>query len=184
MFFVINNERDKSLVEYLYSENKLRLYKIARNILNDQRLAEDAVHNTFVKTIEHLHKIEDSNDYQRTSFLCIVCKRISINMYNKNKKAFRAELPVDDIEDFELKADCNPLDICISSESIRTLIDSIKGLSDTYSDVLMLKYVSECSNEDIASLLNLSQPTVRKRLERGKVLLKKSMKGVEYNECK
>ncbi len=184
MFFVINNEHDKLLVEDLYFKYKYRLFSIAFNILNDRLLAEDAVHNTFVRIIEYLYKIENSNEYQRISFLCVVCRNISIDMYKNNRKTFDNELSVDNIEERELKANNNPLDIYISNESLRTLIDGIKGLNDTYRDVLMLKYVSECSNEDISNLLSISQPTVRKRLERGKDLLVKSMKGVEYNESK
>ncbi len=44
--------------------------------------------------------------------------------------------------------------------------------------------ISDCSNEDIAKLLNISQSNVRKRLQRSKDLLIKSMKGAEYNESK
>ncbi len=184
MFFVINNEQDKLLVEDLYHKYKSRLFFIANGILNDKPLAEDAVHNTFVRIIEYLHKIKNSNEYQRTSFLNIVCRNISFDMYNNNRKTFNNELPVEDIGERELKSEDNPLDIYISNESIRVLIDAIKNLTDTYRDVFILKYISDCSNEDISKLLNISQPTVRKRLQRGKELLTKSMKGVKHNESK
>ncbi len=141
MFSVISNEHDKLLVEDLYSRHKHKLFSISYSILNDQRLAEDAVHSTFVRIIEHLHKIEDSTDKQRLSFLCIVCRNLSIDMYNRNRKTFDNEFPVDDIGERELKGNDNPLDLYISNESIRVLIDSIKNLTDTYRDVFILKYI-------------------------------------------
>ncbi len=184
MFFIISNEKDKLLVEGLYSRHKDKLFYIAYHILNDRLLAEDAVHNTFVRTIEHLHKIENSNEYQRISFLSVICRNISFDMYNKNRKTFDNELPVDNMEERELESAATPLDIYISNESMNALINAIKNMNDTYRDVFTLKYSADCSNETIAKILNISQPTVRKRLERGKVFLIKSMKGVEYSESR
>ncbi len=184
MFFVINNENDKLLVEELYSKHKNRLFSIAYGILKDKPFAEDAVHNTFVRTIEFLYKIENSNEFQRLSFLSAVCRNLSLDMYNKNKKTFGRELSVDNIEERELKENNNPLDLYISDESLRTLIDAIKELNDKYRDVLTLKYITDCTNEDISKLLNISQPTARKRLERGKALLIKSLEGVEHSESR
>ncbi len=184
MFFVINNENDKLLVEDLYSKNKDRLFYIAYDILNDRPLAEDAVHNTFVRTIEYLYKIENSNEYQRMSFLNTVCRNISIDMYNRNRKTFNRELPVDNIEEMKLASDITPLDICISKENMDSLTSAVKDLNDTYRDAFTLKYIADFSNEDISKILNISQPTLRKRLERGRVLLMKLLKGVKYYECR
>ncbi len=182
MFLVISNEDDRSLVEDLYSKNKNRIFSIAYSVLKDKSLAEDAVHNTFVRIIDSLHKVKDCDEYKRTAFVCVICRNVSFDMYEINKKRFKKELTVDDIGERELKSDDNPADVCISNENIRILIDAIKNLKDIYRDVVMLKYVLEFNNEEISKLLDISQPTVRKRLERGKSLLMESLKGGKYSE--
>lgn len=162
-------------VERLYLQYKDRLFGVAYTILHDKSLAEDAVHDTFVRIIECLHKIDESNDYKTTTFLVIICKNIAINIYKSNKKVLKFEISDDEIDCLRSDDEDNPLNIFITNENVRMIIDSIKQLKFIYRDVLLLKYDSYFSNEEIAHLLQISQATVRKRLERGKRMLIKFM---------
>ena len=111
--------------------------------------------------------------------MVIICKNIAIDIYNSNKKISKIEVMGDELDFIGTDSDNNPLNILITNESIRILIDSIKQLNPIYRDVLLLKYDSCLSNEEIAHLLQISQAVVRKRLERGKKLL---IKFIERNE--
>jgi len=46
-----------------------------------------------------------------------------------------------------------------------------------YADILALKYTYEYTNDEIASMLSISEENVRKRLERAKKALKKIIEG-------
>lgn len=174
MIFVIKDTNDKIKVERLYLEHKDRLFGVAYSILHDKSLAENAVHDTFVRIIEYLHKVDESNASKTITFLVIICKNIAINIYNSNKKSLKYEI-LDDEIDCMCSDNDNPLDIFITNESVRIIIDSMKQLKSIYQDVLLLKYDSHFNNEEIAHLLQISQATVRKRLERGKRMLIKFM---------
>lgn len=52
-------------VEELYCMYKKLMYKEAYAILSDAHLAEDAVHESFVRVIKNMHKL-DLNNCQRT----------------------------------------------------------------------------------------------------------------------
>lgn len=171
----LDNNEDRIKIERLYSEYRDKLYGVAYNILNDQMYAEDAVHDTIVRITKHLHKIDENNRSKTTMFLVIICRNIAIDIYNKNKRMWKREISIDEIEVYEDKSEHNPLNIYICNESIRILIDGIKQLKSIYSDVMLLKYVSECDNGEISKLLAISQATVRKRLERGREMLKEKL---------
>jgi len=66
------------------------------------------------------------------------------------------------------------VEYCITTEPISVAEDldhlarAVLKLPVIYKDVLTLKYVQEFSNEEIAKMLDISEATVRKRLERAK----------------
>lgn len=171
MYFTREKDERKIKIERIYSEHRNRLFWTAYKILNDKMLSEDAVHETIIRAIGHLHKIEETNSYKTAMFLVIICRNIAIDIYRKNKRICSREFTTEDSEFYWRKNEDNPLDMYITNESLRQLINTIKQLDKMYSDILMLKYISECSNEEISQLLNLPNATVRKRAERGRTML-------------
>ena len=83
LFMAIEDEDDLLKVERLYERYKRLLYKIAYNILKDKYLSEDAVHQTFIRIINNLHKIGEINCPQTQSFLVIMCRNVAIDIYNQ-----------------------------------------------------------------------------------------------------
>lgn len=182
MYLTIENDEDRIKIEQIYSKYKDCLYWVAYNILHDRMLSEDAVHETIIRAMGHIHNIDDINSYKTVIFLVIICRNVSIDIYRKNKKIWENECTMEDIEMFESGNENDPLEIYITNESVKGLIDTIKQLNGKYGDVLLLKYVSECSNKEIMSLLNISYDAVIKRVERGRVMLAKAMEKEEQYE--
>lgn len=48
------------------------MFYVANQILQDEFLAEDAVHKAFIKIYDSLHKIDENNCRKTRSFLVIV----------------------------------------------------------------------------------------------------------------
>jgi RNA polymerase sigma-70 factor (ECF subfamily) len=67
-------------------------------------------------------------------------------------------------------------DLYQSVEEQDILVSTVLKLPIIYKDVLTLKYVQEYSNLEIAQILGISEPTVRKRLERAKSKMKQILK--------
>ena len=57
------------------------MYYTANNILKDSHLAEDAVHNAFLRIINNLEKIEDINSHKTKGLIVIIVKNVSIDIY-------------------------------------------------------------------------------------------------------
>ena len=62
------------------------MFYVANDILKDNYLAEDAVHKAFLKLINHLDKIWETESQKTKSFIVIITKNIAIDMYRKCKK--------------------------------------------------------------------------------------------------
>ena len=86
---------------------------------------------------------------------------------------FRSTIPLEDVE------------YCITTEPISVAEDldhlarAVLKLPVIYKDVLTLKYVQEFSNEEIAKMLDISEATVRKRLERARRMLEEILEREE-----
>lgn len=178
---MIEDQNERSKVELLYNNYKYTMLYIAKGILKDQYLAEDAVHKAFIKIIDNLHKIDDPVCNKTKSFLVIIVRNIAIDMYNHIKK--QNIVTFDESYFVEEDSDSSPLELVISEESIQNMIENINKLDIKYSDVILLKYFYEYSDIEIARLLNISHENVRVRLHRGRKMIKEMMKeGVFFNE--
>ncbi len=181
LFTMIEDEKNRSKLEVLYNNYKYTMLYVAKGILKDQDLAEDAVHKAFIKIIDNLEKIDDPICNKTKSFLVIIVRNTAIDMYNHRKK----QNVVTFDEAYIVKEDFNssPLELIISEESIDSMVENIDKLDVKYSDIILLKYFYEYSEKEIAKLLDISYENVRVRLHRGRKMIKEMMeKGVLFNE--
>jgi RNA polymerase sigma-70 factor (ECF subfamily) len=171
LFLVIENKHEHALIDDLYNSHKNIMLYTAKSILKDQYLAEDAVHQAFVRLFNHLNKISDTTCNKTRSFLVIIVKNIAINIYNKRKReisSFQDEFETENILD-----NLNVENLIISDESYDEMINCISKLDSKFSDVILLKYCYDYTNDEIARLLNISNENVRIRIHRGKAQLLK-----------
>lgn len=157
---IFDTEDDKNKFELLYVTYKKLMFYVANHILKDEHLAEDAVYHAFIKIIENFDKVGDVYCYKTKSYIVTIVKNYAINLYNKRKN--HVTIPLEEIE------------YSIADEAVSkigemdNLTKAVMKLPIIYKDVLILKYVQEFSNAEIAQTLDISEVTVRKRLERAK----------------
>lgn len=180
LFFNIQTKKDLQKIEILYEKYEKLLLSVAYNILHNNHLAEDAVHDTFIKIIQNLQKFHFDNEFKTKGLISIICRNISYDYYRKTY--FKKEINVSEsIQENDYSIDNNPLEIIINKETMQAYLDKIKQLKPVYRDVLYLKYYYELDYNEISIILNVSQDTLRKRVERAKKEIFK--KDGEKNEC-
>jgi len=157
---MLDGEEDKSKFESLYLTYRKLMFHVANSILNDESLAEDAVHHAFVKIIENFHKVGEISCHKTKSYVVIIVRNAAINLYNSRKR--QAALFLEDVKHC---AATEPMSDALALDHLTKAILSLPAL---YRDVLTLKYVQELSNEEIAKILDITEATVRKRIERAK----------------
>lgn len=134
----------------------------AYEILRDTGLAEDAVHNAFIRILQNIAKLDDVESPRTKSFVVIVAENVAKTMYAKNMR--QNVVPLD--ETYQ-----SPVSIAEAAESrisAEYVAQKIAELPEQYSRVMMLKYLNQLTNREIASALKISEAAVRKRLERAR----------------
>lgn len=155
---LLDGEAEKRKFERLYLDYRQTMYYIAYHILKHRSGAEDAVHQAFMRVIDHLDQI-DENDYRKTrGFLVTVTEHIAIDMYRKRKKEHTLSY-----EELEYSvADT------AGAGSTREVWQAIDLLPLNYSTVLRLKFSHGYTNEEIAEILHITEENVRQRISRAR----------------
>lgn len=166
----IEEPKNKSKFEQLYLMYREKMYWKAYDILQDKYLAEDAVHDAFLRIAKYIDTIDEINCNKTIALLVIIVKNISIDIYRKRKKSTYLSLD-EDTSQFISATNYN------DNLEEQQLIQYIKELPQNYRDIFILKYYIGYTNKEIAKYLNLKESSIRVRLLRGKKLLEKKLNG-------
>ena len=156
------------------------MYGAAYSILKNADDAEDAVMDAVYKIINNISKFDSDTGEKTCSLVMIIVRNIALNKYNYNK-AHSAQ-SISEEEESSLYTEETPEEFFCNAESYEKLLSDIRALEPIYRDIILLKYLYGYSNYEIASMLGISEATVRVRLMRGKKLLKNKLSGGKNDE--
>lgn len=162
----IDSDESKDKFEVLYLKYRKQMKRIAYRILGDEHLAEDAVHNAFIKIISNLEKFNEIDCQQTRNLIVIIIRSVSIDMYRKRNKEFENT----DTSERELSVKTD-----FSAVEVSDILKGIEALPQIYRDVLLLKIEYGYTDREIANLLGIKVDTVSKRLERARKQLEKHL---------
>lgn len=160
---MLDTSEDQNKFEVLYHLHKRTMLYVARDILKDNYLAEDAVHEAFIRVINNFTKIGEANSSQTRYFLIVIVRNVSLTMLEKQRKT----VFLDDMEPVVGGQDNIEAQVFDTIEC-QKIVDALELLPVQYRDVLYLRYVEEYKFPEIAHLLGLNQELVKKRAQRGK----------------
>ena len=150
----------------LYEVYEQPMYRIAYAVLHDQGLAEDAVNEAFFRIAKNFSKINEVHCPRTRNFIVIIVRNISIDMVRRDSAgAAAAEEFVDTMAEL-------PESRLEFTETKRV----IRELPAIYRDVLLLFFVDGYETKEIAEFLGLRRETVKKRLQRGRVILQERLR--------
>lgn len=166
---------DREKLEKIYEMYEQSMYRVAYSILQSEHQAEDAVSETFVKIVEHIHKIKDVESELTKAYIKKIIKNTSINLYRKSKRE-RSNKDIlelgEYISDGRVEAEFRKIE---NEENEKYLLT---GLSEKYKEVFLLRCMEELSFDEIAQVVDEKPATVRKRYERArKSIMKKISEG-------
>jgi RNA polymerase sigma-70 factor (ECF subfamily) len=166
---LIDSPDDQDKFTQLYGNYKQTMFFVANKILNDKYLAEDAVHEAFLRVMKNLHKISDISCPQTKNFLVIIVKNIALTM--KTLKAKKEILMADDDLEWAAENSYNLEDECLSKINIETIVNEIEKLPEIYKYAVYLEYMMDMNIAEISEMLSIPKETTKKRLQRGRKLL-------------
>ena len=166
---LLDTEEEKSKFTQLYVKYGKLMKYIARYKLKDEYLAEDALHNAFIKLTRYLHTIEEIDCHKTKRFVIIVIDSVVTDMLRKDK-----HYPTDSYE--ELEPTIAYEEDMLDNVAVQELVGMIAELPEKYRVVLELRAYHHLSEKQIADLLGIEYAATRKRLERARTLLTQKLK--------
>ena len=168
--------QDNSAIEALMRRYNRRLFRVARSILRDAGVAEDAVQECYVSAFTKLDR------YRPTGAFSAWLTRIVINEALMLKRRTRHTfVSLDDLEEEhydELHSHGDELSTpdAVQATSARQLLElAIDQLPQPFRMVFMMRIVEQLSVAETAACLDLNEATVKTRLHRAHIRLRKDI---------
>ena len=79
-------ETDRALLQQIYDQYEPRMYRVALQVLKSSALAEDAVHDAFLKLIKHFSEIRKISCKELEPFVVIIVKRTALDLLKQEKR--------------------------------------------------------------------------------------------------
>lgn len=158
---MLESDRNQSKFEIIYTSYKnLMLYQ-ANKILGDLRDTEDVVHDSFLKIIKIIDKIEEPKCPKTRNLIVTIVEGTAIDLYRRRKK-----IPMLSLDDEYINV---PAPRAIDALNEKTdLALAIATLPTRYRQVLLLRYDCGFTDAEVAVILSMSQVNVRKTVQRAK----------------
>ena len=150
------------MLEQLYQANRTVMLQRALSILGDQALAEDAVHDSFVRIARHIGRIKSMPSDERRYLCLTIVKNVALNMLRDRRETS----PLPEIEQPVSR------DIILDMD----ITTAINSLEEGHRHVVLLRLRYGFSTIETAKLLGIKQGTVRSRLKRAREALQAALK--------
>lgn len=173
---------DSEKLRYLYDTVSSRMFMVAKSILKDEHLAEDVVQEVMfrISRVEIMKKLDEMTEADINAYLLKTTRHIAINFYVKRKR--EAGVSSGDYNEEAINniptEDC--ADTVINRMEEEKLFGIVADMPEKYAYVLSAKYRRNLSDKQIAIACGISEAAVRKRLERGRKMLKDKLEKRHY----
>ena len=170
---------DNSAFAALVDRYQNRIYRLAKNITQNNEDAEDVLQEAFLKAYSHL------DTFQRNAKFYTWIVRIAVNealMKLRKRKTDRTvplDEPLDTGEETVSREiavwEDNPEQRYSREEMQQILNEAVDDLKPDFRAVFALRDIEELSTEETAEALNISVPAVKSRLLRARLALREKL---------
>ena len=159
---------DNEILLRLYRLYQKELYLYLYSLCGDRHLAEDLLHETFLKA---LLALPDGHTNMR-AWLYMVARNL---FYNQQKKKAREILMEEQGYLPEQKTDEDMLEKILEEENRRRLYQAVRRLEIKKREIIQMQYFGEMSQKEISAVLHITPENVRVLAYRAKKELKKDL---------
>ncbi|MFS0820261.1 RNA polymerase sigma factor [Bacillus sp. 1P02SD] len=165
----------------IYHAYNSRLFRISYSITRDIHLAEDVVHETFIKAINKMDTIEDESKIG--AWLSTIATRTAIDFVRMERNKKGTPMDHELIECLGKTMKQNVEEEVETNIVMEQIYQATRKLKQEYQDVLTLKIWHGLKESQIAHILDLKPCTVKTRIYRARKELKAFLgQGELYND--
>lgn len=166
---LLDTETDKVKFEQIYYKYRKMVKFIAREITEDDALAEDAAQEIFIKITKYMSKFQEVESSRTKTLISLIAKCAAKDFMEKERR-----YQVISFEELHSQRAPEKSDFTESE-----LYEKICTCPKMYSEPFLLRYYYNFSVGEIADILCVNVAGVRKRIERARRYLAVNIKSKE-----
>ena len=154
---------------------QLRLYVYARELLHDDASALDAVQESFVAAVRHLHSLRDDRKFASWIF-GILHQRCLQQARRRGRESRWVDASTDATEAAETALDPHPHDPLgdlLQREQEASFLATLAALPESQRALLLLRFIDDFSLDEIAGITGVPIGTVKSRLHHARTAFRK-----------
>jgi len=178
----IGTERnDTQQFEQLFLRSQRRAYNLAYRLTGNAADAEDVAQDAYVRAWHNFNTYDSSRSFEGWLFRIITNRVIDMRRRQKRVPMYSLDTPVQGDDDGQPLAhefaapDSNPQDIVINPIMDEKLQKALASLPADYRTAILMCDVEQKSYQEIAIAMHCAIGTVRSRIHRARVMLRKQL---------
>lgn len=178
---------DQEAYTYLYEKTYTKCFYLARKFLNSEHTAQDIVQDAYVKAFKSLDTLEDPEKFP--SWIGTIVSNLSKNELKRRKVTLFSETENEDGQDIsdtfvDDRVSVQPEIVMDQNETTRLMKEIIDTLTDEQRICVTMFYMEQMSVKEMASVLEVSENTVKSRLNYGRQKIKDKVLDLEKKGTK
>lgn len=178
---------DQEAYTYLYEKTYTKCFYLARKFLNSEYTAQDIVQDAYVKAFKSLNTLEDPEKFP--SWIGTIVSNLSKNELKRKKVTLFSETENEDGQDIsdtfvDDRVSIQPEVVMDQNETARLMKEIIDTLTDEQRICVTMFYIEQMSVKEMASVLEVSENTVKSRLNYGRQKIKDKVLDLEKKGTK
>ncbi len=170
---------DQAAFTALMKEYSRKVYRVAKNITQNDEDAEDVLQETFLKAYEHLAGFQGNSKFYTWIVRIAVNESLMKLRKRKGNRFVSLDEPLETGEE-EVKREItvwedNPEQRYSREEMQKILADAVDDLKPDFCTVFTLRDIEELSTEETAEALGISVAAVKSRLLRARLALREKL---------
>lgn len=169
----------------LYNKTFRNAYFVAIKITNNEDNAIELVHDAFITAFDKVNQLDDKSKFQ--SWLNMIVANKCRDFLRKRKPVLFSDMETEDgtLPDWEdERDDSRPEEVIDRQETVRLIAEIIERLPEDQKLCIMMYYWNELSVSEIASSLEVSEGTVKSRLNYARIKIKAKVEELEKKGTK
>ena len=170
---------DQEAYAALVNEYSRKIYRLAKNITQNDEDAEDVLQESFLKAYEHLSGFQGNSKFYTWIVRIAVNESLMKLRKRKGDRFISLDEPVETGEDMVKREiavwEDNPEQRYSREEMQQILDEAVDSLKPDFRTVFTLRDIEELSTEDTAQALGISVPAVKSRLLRARLALREKL---------
>jgi RNA polymerase sigma-70 factor (ECF subfamily) len=172
---------DPACLREIMQRNSPRLYRLARSVLRNESEAEDVLQETYLRAFQHI------SEFRGDAAIATWLTRIALNEALGRLRRARPTVELSAAENVSTtdtaqvipfpttSTEADP-EMTLARKQVAGLIEAaVDELPDPFRVVFVLRSIQEMSVEETAQALGVPEATVKTRLHRARLLLRKSL---------